>query len=59
MAERANTIVVMENCEPISTYGSVRDMCNNMPGFSYHYLKGKSKFPYEYKGYKIFKTKFR
>lgn len=59
MAERLNVIVVCKDGVPEYVFGGVVDMCNKMPGFKYSYLKNKSDFPYSYKGYVIYKLKFR
>ena len=59
MSERQNVIVLLKDGKPIRVYGSLKDMCDKNLGFSYHYLKGKSKFPYNYQGYDIYKIKFR
>lgn len=59
MAERKNVIVVIKDGEPLYVFGGVVDMCNKMKDFKYNYLKGKTKYPYDYKGYKIYRIKFK
>lgn len=39
-------------------WGSLTGLCDKHPEFSYYYLKGK-KFPFEYKGVKFTKVKYR
>lgn len=59
MPERKNVIVICKDGKPIYVFGGVVDMCRKMPDFNYNYLKGKTEFPYSYKGYVIYKLKFR
>ena len=59
MGERKTVIVLQKDGAPVGVYGSVADLCAKTEGFSYSYLKSKSRFPYNYKGHTIYKISFR
>lgn len=55
---KAGNIIILRKGETIETWGTLTEICEVHPEFSYHYLKGK-KFPFEYKGWSFIKVNHR
>jgi hypothetical protein len=50
--------LILTNGHQFETWGSLTELCNNHPGFSYNYLK-RLPFPINYKGWQIVKVPHR
>ncbi len=51
-------IIILRFNDNYEAWGSLTELCENHPNFSYSTLKGK-KFPFKYKGFYFIKVKYR
>ena len=50
------TVLILKKNNNFEAFSTLVKLCKSNPGvFNYGYLKGKSKFPYTYKGHEILK----
>ncbi len=55
---KRNNIIILVSGDKYEAWGSLTEVCQFHPEFSYDYIK-KLKFPFEYKEWKFLKVPFR